>query len=641
MKKIIVGVIILLYFGKLASQSDNLQKVDAYLQAYYEKIPIPGFSIILVEDDKILFSKGYGVEKYGSNKPMTPNSALGIGAIGRGFTAMAVMQLVEQGLVDLDAPVTTYLPWFRTANKNLSDKITLRMCLSNTSGIPPLTTSVPTLDPLKALTPFVRSMESQFIQREPGLSHEFCDEGYSIAGLVISEITGLSFPAYLQKNIFAPLEMSQTTTDPKHLENKNTLHGHEMLIISCIPAAPKTVNGNYLPAGEIMYSSSKDLGNYLISLLNNGSFKGKQVLQSKSVQEIFKANTSFQGLGTMLGGNGIDIKYALGWMGMSIEDRDIMIHVGNTGTTAAIIGINIAQNQGFALLFNGDINRLDRYVYPNMENTANNITHLLNEEETTDFAIVRAEDPYDDDFTLPKADWEKYLGQYYTFGKTNSNFKDVRLDIFVGNSGKMELKAFKEKNIKGHYWLQFTNESRAVLRSIAHPREIQFTIYPNGSIGGLFMFGSEFKKRDPSISKRYSIEQSTLNDFSLSLPKSAKKVWNNNVLNVSFPNKPTTKLEIHVQDLIDQPFDTFIQDAIGNQPISKKGFIQKENLKDGIWMEQNIFIEQAGELHQFLIALYQAPSSDKQLQVVLSHPWGSFSTDLQEMMTQLQQSISF
>ena len=384
---------LLLVVSSLWGQTTAHQAIDKYLTDYQEKIPIPGFSIAIVEDNKLTFSKGYGVEKQGFATPMSGNSSLGIGSIGRALTAIGIMQLVEKGQVDLDAPVTSYLPWFTTANKNFSDAITVRMCLSNTTAIPAQFEAVPSLNPEESLAKFVRSMEGYYVKRKPGLAYEFSDEGYSIAGLIISELSGMTYSDYIEKNICAPLKMNRSTTKPSQFDALNVLYGHEMALKNCIPAEKGTINGNFFPAGAEMKSSANDMANLMAMLLNEGKFEGQSFLQATSVEEIFKSNISFQGLGTMLGGNGIDIHCGLGWLKMEIEERTIFIQVGNTGTTAAIAGLSRDRNQGVMMIFNGDVNRLDRYVYPTLENTVNNVIHLLNKEAITDFAVMRFDDP--------------------------------------------------------------------------------------------------------------------------------------------------------------------------------------------------------------------------------------------------------
>lgn len=628
----------------LFGQNAKFQKIDAYLKEYQAKIPIPGFSIAIVEDDKVIFSKGYGVQQQGTKTTMTASTSLGIGTLGRGFTTAGIMQLVEKGKLDLDSRVTKYLPWFKTANKNFSDDITVRMCLSNTTAIPAQFEAVPSLDPNKSLAKFVRSMEGYYVKRKPGLAYEFSDEGYSIAGLIISELSGMTYADYIEKNIFEPLKMPKTTTNPNRFDELNVLYGHEMALAECIPASKQSINGNFFPAGSEMKSSANDFANFMSMLLNKGQFQGQQFLQEKSIEEIFKSTISFQGLGTMLGGNGIDIQSGLGWLEMIIEDRTIFIQVGNTGTTAAIAGMNRDRNQGVVLIFNGDVNRLDRYVYPTLENTANNVIHLLNGEETTDFAVMRFDDPYEDeDFVLPKAKWSKYLGKYHPSGQESPFFKDINIEIFEGESGQIELKAFNEDNLKGHYVLLFTNESRAALRNISHPREILFKLFPNGSIGGLFMFGTEFKKRDATLEARFKpFKMNKGKDkLTFSLPENTKVTFNENTFAGTFPNQENVNLKIHTANINDQPFDAEVTKILASKTITSKGNLLAKNLRGGIWQEQTIFTKEDGKLTQHLVMLFQDPVKKKQVTVELSNPFGKFNSDLQEIIMYFQRTVRF
>lgn len=627
------------------SQNDSrpviLKKINTYLEDYHEKVPMPGFSVVIVEGDKVIFQKGYGLEKLGGSKPMTVKSSTGIGDLCNSFTALAIMQLVEAGKLNLDDKVTKYLPWFQTANKHYSDQITIRMLLSNTAGIPGRFESFPSLDYENALENFVRSMDSYYITKEPGLSFEYSREGFSVAGLIISKVSGLSYAKYLEKNIFEPLQMNRSTTDPARFDALQVLYGHEIGLTECIPAKPGMIDGNYLPAGSELRSSAQDLGNYLIALVNDGKFGGKQIISKESIKEMWKPHTSFSGLGTMLGGDGSDVKYCLGWLEMNIDDRDVILHLGNTNQMSSICGIHPDKKLAIALLFNADSGRMNRYEYPNIQNISNNIIHLLSNEPLTEFANPRFDDPTENDYDLPADKWGKYIGRYISIGEAHPFFKDYTLEISVGETDSLELKSFKEGNLKGHFKLDFSNESRAVLRGIVDPEEIVFKIYPNGSIGGLFMFGSEFKKKDAAMDSRFALESTTQESLTFLFPKAWKGHWNGNEFSATLPEKPDTKLNLKVSPIQSKDFKTLQAEYFKNQPIQTKGIQKKESVNEGIWTEQSLAIEQNEQLTQYLFVLYQDPISSKQLQLVLSNPWGGFSIELQEMLMYFQKSVHF
>src|SRR5512147_1535366 len=111
----------------------DLQAIDSFLQAQVKANRIPGMAVAIVQGDQILFAKGYG--EAASGRPVTPQTQFYIGSVSKGFTALAIMQLVEQGKLELDAPVQKYLPWFKVADPEASRQITIRHLLNHTSGL--------------------------------------------------------------------------------------------------------------------------------------------------------------------------------------------------------------------------------------------------------------------------------------------------------------------------------------------------------------------------------------------------------------------------------------------------------------------------------------------------------------------------
>jgi len=640
-KSLLIIIALLLYTISIYGQSNEIRDVDRYLQDYKNNVPVPGFSIVIVEGENIKFLKSYGVEKEGFSSPMTPQSTIAINALGRGFTSMAIMQLVEKGKLDLDEPVITYLPWFRTANKEFSDLITLRMCLSNTTGIPPQYESLPDIGDDQSAEAFVRSFESHFIKRKPGMTHEFCDEGYVIAGLVLSEVSGMNYGEYIQQHILRPLDMRYSSPDGTQLDQLQPVYGHELGLEECIPAVPYVTDKNFRAAGSEFYSSAEDLGHYLIALLNGGKYRNTSVLSPESVEEIFKSNVSFQGLGTMLGGNGIDIQYSLGWLGMNIEDRDILIHTSNNGNVASIMGLNRAKNQAFAMLFNADVNNLDRFEYDGMEHTVNNVIHILNAEDTTDFGVVRFDRPDEEDFILPAEKWNKYIGVYEEYGKPSPFFKDMTIEIKQVNEDEFELTAHQDNIFKGRYRLDFINETRAWLLNISNPRQIQFSIYPDGFIGGLFMFGTEFKKHNEAQKARFKEVHSLDNVLGFSLPSTMRYEWDENNLKSTINGHEDSEFQLSYSDLNNDGFQNYIDLQLESKSVSMTGILNKELLKKGIWLEQSYIVTEGGQQGQYLFASYQDPVSQKQMLLTLKYPWGKFTTELQALIKNIRRTVGF
>jgi len=123
----------------------NTKRFIAYVEGQMRRLKIPGAALAIVEDGEIVHLRGFG---HGVSRPRpggeapTPQTPFFIGSLTKSFTALAVMQLVEAGKVELDAPVRRYLPWFRVADPQASAQMTVRHLLNQTSGLPVVLGSV-------------------------------------------------------------------------------------------------------------------------------------------------------------------------------------------------------------------------------------------------------------------------------------------------------------------------------------------------------------------------------------------------------------------------------------------------------------------------------------------------------------------
>ena len=122
-------------FGTARAQTREVdpQTIDSFIQSQMKTVGFPGLAISVIQNGKVTLQKGYGTSSTG--EAITPQSSLYIGSVSKSFTALAAMRLWDQGKIDLDAPVITYLPDFRLADEKESRKITLRQLLNQSSGI--------------------------------------------------------------------------------------------------------------------------------------------------------------------------------------------------------------------------------------------------------------------------------------------------------------------------------------------------------------------------------------------------------------------------------------------------------------------------------------------------------------------------
>lgn len=218
--KIFNAAILVLLTSLVSAQSrsdDPLSlKVDEAVTGLMREQKIPGDSLAVVRDGKVVKATGYGLANVELNVPVTPQSIFQSGSVGKQFTATAVMMLVEEGKVGLDDSITKYFPEAPQAWK----AVTIRHVLTHTSGIPDIfgeteadSYSKGILDFRRDYTEaeFVRSFVTLPLDFQPGEKWNYSNTGYMLLGVMIRRVSGQFWGDFMQQRIFQPLGMTSTT----------------------------------------------------------------------------------------------------------------------------------------------------------------------------------------------------------------------------------------------------------------------------------------------------------------------------------------------------------------------------------------------------------------------------------------------
>ncbi|PAK53813.1 hypothetical protein CHH75_09070 [Paenibacillus sp. 7541] len=261
-------------------------EVDAYIAREMKRQRLPGLALGIVKDDRILYLKGYG-HADSSGRPVTPETPFGIGSIGKSITAMAILQLVERGEIELDAPIQRYI-----LNKfNGAESITVRQLLNQTSGFSQISTFSNTLssinDPYSdALEKNALSYAEKFLKITNKTEHpyRYSNANYVLLGYIVQQVSGQSYGEYVKEHIFNPLSMhnSFVTLDEATVNGLATpyrrIFGYNLAYDGPYAYIPGDAPAGYL------YSSAKDMSHYLIAHLNGGQYKDNSVLSSESTR---------------------------------------------------------------------------------------------------------------------------------------------------------------------------------------------------------------------------------------------------------------------------------------------------------------------------------------------------------------------
>lgn len=357
--------------------------INAHITAQMQELRIPGLALGIVQGDQILYLQGYGVADP-SGRSITPQTPFQIASLGKPLTGVAIMQLVEQGKLELDAPVQRYLPWFRVADEAASAQITVRHLLYHTSGIPQRVGIEIALKGDRrpdALEARVRELKSVQLNRPVGATYEYANSGYMILGLLIQEVSGQSYESYLSEHLFAPLQMSHAYTELDDAKANGLATGYRYWFGVPLPSE-MAVDRAALPSGGHMSASVEDMTHFLIANLNGGRFGNNSILSPEGIaimlNPVIPIAAQF-GTGTEY--------MAMDWGSKPIGDVGVMMKGGDNANYKASMLLVPSQHLGVVVLINtndpigsffGDI-RIALIAY--------NVAELLLEQPLTTFPV--------------------------------------------------------------------------------------------------------------------------------------------------------------------------------------------------------------------------------------------------------------
>ena len=269
-----------------------------------------------------------------------------IGSTTKSFTALAVMQLVDSGAVDLDAPVRKYVPELSLADGQDANSITVRHVLQQTSGLDDLSggsllASAADGSPLQA----VAELRNAELMSRPGDAWRYANVNYVLAGLVVERASGMSYADYVARRIFDPLGMDDSTAKGPP---PNVSPGHQFWF--GVPVAAKPVVRRAVMAAGYIVSTADDLGRYLAMYLADGRTKdGTRVVSAVGLRTLLSPGPEAK-LGPWAGA--MSSRYAMGWFVGGPWAAGAVFHPGNSPDSSAMLSLFPDRDMGVATLVN-------------------------------------------------------------------------------------------------------------------------------------------------------------------------------------------------------------------------------------------------------------------------------------------------
>ena len=313
--------------------------LDGYMPYALHTGDIAGAVVAIVKDGQILTERGFGYSDVEKRAPVDPKLTLfRPGSVSKLFTWTAVMQQVEQGKIDLDADVNQYLDFKIPARDG--KPVTMRQLMQHVAGFEEQAKGIMSDDPK---SPNFEALLKQWVPERvfvPGTTPAYSNYGASLAGYIVQRVSGESFDDYLDKHIFAPLDMKHSTFRqplPADLEPLMS----QCYSLASEPAKKFEIIGP-APAGSLS-SPGEDMAHFMIAHLQNGEYHGNRILKAETAEMMHNSPlTILPPLNRM----------ELGFFETNLNGREVIAHLGDTQCFHTSLHLFLKEGVGFYVSFN-------------------------------------------------------------------------------------------------------------------------------------------------------------------------------------------------------------------------------------------------------------------------------------------------
>jgi len=354
-----VLVLIVLSAGTVFSQTAPPADLDAWVARSMQTFQVPGISVAIVKDGKVLVAKGYGVRKLGESTPVDENTLFGIGSNTKAFTTACLAMLVDEDKIAWDDRVYQRLPEFQMYDPYVSHEMTIRDLLTHRSGMS-LGEGDLLFWPHSTYTRAEIIHQLRYMKPASSFRSRFAYDNllYMTAGQIIPAVAGISWDDFVRQRIFTPLGMSNTNTSNAVFKSGDNIAYPHSIVDGKLQVIPFVTLDNAGPAGSIN-SSAADMAKWVMLQLNRGKlpdragrlFSEAQSREMWSPQTILPTPDPPPPLAA-LKANFAD--YALGWSLRDYRGHKLVGHTGGVAGFVSRVMLVPEQNLGVVILTNAE-----------------------------------------------------------------------------------------------------------------------------------------------------------------------------------------------------------------------------------------------------------------------------------------------
>ena len=355
MKKTSSLCILILIIAASTFAQNKVEEFDRYAEAARQEWKVPGMSIAIVQDGKVILAKGYGVRELGKATPVDADTLFGAMSTTKAMTAVTMGMLVDEGKISWDDKVIKHLPDFRVADAYITSELRIRDLFTHNAGMG-------NADFLWTWTPQISTAEivRRMQYARPAYpfrgGYTYQNVMYAIAGQVIEKVSGMPWPRFVAERLFTPLGMKNTFATLRSssgYQNRSVAHFD---VEGTITAIPEDEADGIAPAGAV-WSNANDIAKWINFILGNTTVDGKQLLKPATYQALLSPQAivprgDFYPTVSLTKPHWTT--YGFGWFQHDYRGEMVNFHTGSLDGRTAIIGLIPDKKMGIYIFGNVD-----------------------------------------------------------------------------------------------------------------------------------------------------------------------------------------------------------------------------------------------------------------------------------------------
>lgn len=355
------------------AEKEKRKKIEHFIKKAMELYKVPGVAVGVIKDNKIFMLKGFGYRNVEKKLPVTPKTLFGIGSTTKAFTTMTIGMLVDDGLLNWDTPVKTYLPEFQLHDEYASNHTTPLDMVTHRTGLP-------RHDLMWYSSPFSREEIFKRLKHLPfskpfRYTFQYQNHMYMTAGYLVGKVSKKGWEGFVKERIFQPLKMTNSNFSIKDMVNAKDFSKAYHNFDGTVKVIPFRNIDNVGPAGSIN-SSVEDMIKWLSLHLNKGKIGEKRLISKSQITKMHTVHVSMNAFPK--NNENILVGYGLGWAGSVYKGHYVAHHGGGIDGFITSVGFLPFDNIGIVVLSNLNSNPLPGTILFH-------IVDVLLEKEETDY----------------------------------------------------------------------------------------------------------------------------------------------------------------------------------------------------------------------------------------------------------------